>query len=91
MTSARGLAFTIDTQCWLTLCTAAETTLDTWDCASAAVDWIWWSLACRVVSEVHAQYVKALRGLWDTYKDRYALDRKGTFKIVDLPPPESTK
>ena len=46
---------------------------------------------CRVVSEVHAQYVKALRGLWDTYKDRYALDRKGTFKIVDLPPPKSTK
>ncbi len=45
----------------------------------------------RVVAEVHAEYVKALRGLWDSYKDRYALDRKGTFKIVDLPPPKSVE
>ena len=42
-----------------------------------------------MVSEVHAQYVKALRGLWDRYKDQYALARKGTFKIVDLPPPKA--
>lgn len=48
-------------------------------------------MLCRVVAEVHAQYVKALRGLWDKYKDQYALERKGTFKIVDLPLPKSSK
>lgn len=42
--------------------------------------------ACRAVSEAHAKYVAALRGIWDAHKGRYALERKGTLKIVDLPP-----
>ena len=35
------------------------------------------------VEELHARYVTQLRGLWDKYKDRYALQRKGTFRMVE--------
>ncbi|CAL8469820.1 g9362 [Coccomyxa elongata] len=40
----------------------------------------------RAVKEAHDRYVAALRGLWDAHKGRYAMERKGTLKIVDLPP-----
>lgn len=41
---------------------------------------------CRAVKGAHDRYVVALRGLWDAHKGRYAMERKGTLKIVDLPP-----
>ena len=35
------------------------------------------------VDELHARYVKQLRELWDKYKDRFAIERKGTFRVVE--------
>ncbi len=47
--------------------------------------------ACRLVFEAHEKYVAALRQLWDRYKDRFALERKGTLRIVDdVPRPVPT-
>ena len=35
------------------------------------------------VDELHARYVKQVRELWDQYKDRFALQRMGTFRVVE--------
>ena len=32
---------------------------------------------------LHARYVLQLRELWDKYKDRFALHRKGTMRVVE--------
>jgi hypothetical protein len=37
---------------------------------------------CRLVLETHARYCAALREIWDSYKDRVALDRTGTMRIT---------
>lgn len=49
--------------------------------------WLW----ARAVADAHKKYVAALRALWNRHKDRYALERKGTLKIVDLPLPSSVQ
>ena len=36
-----------------------------------------------MVDELHARYVKQLRELWDKHKDRFALNRKGTLRLVE--------
>lgn len=45
----------------------------------------------RAVHEAHQAYVDGLRQIWRTYKDRFALERKGTLRIVDaMPVPDAS-
>jgi Diacylglycerol acyltransferase len=36
----------------------------------------------KLVDEYHARYVEQLRALWDLYKDRFAINRTQTMRIV---------
>ena len=37
---------------------------------------------CRVVLEAHAKYCAGLKEIWDSYKDRFAMQRTGTMRIT---------